>query len=305
MEVIKDLSNWKTLSPTVITIGNFDGVHIGHQTIIKKVLTLAKEFNLKSGVVTFSPHPIKFFNKNIKLIMTERKKIEIFEKMGVDYYFNLAFNESIANMDPEIFIREFLVKSLKANFIVVGYDYRFGRKRKGDYELLKMLETKYGFTAFKIPPVKVDDIIVSSSNIRKLLQKGDIELANKMLGRAFSIEGKVVKGDGYGRLLGYPTANLAVENELIPANGIYATKCILNGKIYNSVTNIGIRPTLVNKNEIRVETHIFDFKKDIYNEFIELEFYNYLREEKKFDNINDLIEQIKKDCEKAKEVLCH
>lgn len=304
MEVIKDLSKWKIDSSTVITIGNFDGVHLGHQTIIKKVLTLAKEFNLKSGVVTFSPHPIKFFNKNIKLIMTERKKIEIFEKMGVDYYFNLAFNESIANMDPEIFIREFLVKSLKANFIVVGYDYRFGRKRKGDYELLKMLETKYGYTAFKIPPVKIDDIIVSSTNIRSLLSKGDVELANKMLGRPFTLEGVVVKGDGYGRLLGYPTANLSVKNELIPANGIYATKTIINNKKYLSVTNIGIRPTLVNKNEVRVETHIFDFDEDIYDSFIEVEFHSYIREEKKFEDVNSLIKQIQKDCEKAKEILC-
>ncbi|BAI81404.1 riboflavin biosynthesis regulatory protein RibF [Deferribacter desulfuricans SSM1] len=304
MEVIKDLSKWKIDSSTIITIGNFDGVHLGHQTIIKKVLSLAKEFNLKSGVVTFSPHPIKFFNKDIKLIMTERKKIKIFESLGIDYFFNLTFNESIANMDPEIFIREFLVKSLKASFIVVGYDYRFGRKRKGDYELLKMLETKYGYTAFKIPPVKIDDIIVSSTNIRSLLSKGDVELANKMLGRPFTLEGVVVKGDGYGRLLGYPTANLSVKNELIPANGIYATKTIINNKKYLSVTNIGIRPTLVNKNEVRVETHIFDFDEDIYDNFIEVEFHSYIREEKKFEDVNSLIKQIQKDCEKAKEILC-
>ncbi|KAA0258647.1 bifunctional riboflavin kinase/FAD synthetase [Deferribacter autotrophicus] len=303
MEVVRDLSKWFSKAPTVVTIGNFDGVHLGHQTIVKKVKELSKEYNLKSGVITFNPHPIKFFNNEIKLIMTERKKKKIFEELGIDYFFNLEFNESIANMDPEIFVRELLVKTLKAKFIVIGYDYRFGKKKKGDYELLKLLESRYGYTAFKIPPVKVDEIIVSSTNIRKLLTEGDVDLANRMLGRAFSLEGEVIKGDGYGKLLGYPTANLKVHNELIPAFGIYATKTLIDGKRYQSVTNIGIRPTIVNREEIRVETHIFDFNEEIYGKFIEVEFYKYLRKERKFDKITDLIGQIEKDCKLAKEVL--
>ncbi|MGA1846182.1 bifunctional riboflavin kinase/FAD synthetase [Deferribacter abyssi] len=303
MEVIRDLSKWINRAPTVVTIGNFDGVHLGHQTIVNKVKELSREYNLKSGVITFNPHPIKFFNNDIKLIMTERKKKKIFEELEIDYFFNLEFNESIANMNPEIFVRELLVKTLKAKFIVIGYDYRFGKKKKGDFELLKLLEPRYGYTAFKIPPVKVGDLIVSSTNIRKLLTEGNVDFANRMLGRAFSLEGEVVKGDGYGKLLGYPTANLKVHNELIPAYGIYATKTLIDGKYYKSVTNIGIRPTIVNREEIRVETHIFDFDKEIYGKFIEVEFYRYLRKEKKFNKITDLISQIEKDCKLAKEVL--
>lgn len=303
MDIIKGIERFNLDYFTATTIGNFDGVHIGHSRIIEKVVSLSKEYNLRSVVITFDPHPVRFFGQEIQLLTDLEKKNEILGEMGVDYHLIMDFNKDLMTMDPEVFVREILTKKLKTRFLVVGYDYKFGARRKGDFELLKLLSTKYGYTAFKYDKVVIDGLTVSSSNIRRLLQEGNLKLSNKMLGRFYSVVGKVAKGDGIGRLLGYPTTNIKLKDFLIPKNGIYATFLKVAGIMHKSVTNVGIRPTIPGKNELRVETYIFDFQKDIYDEKVELYFVEYIREEKRFDNFEDLKKQIAEDCIKAKNIL--
>jgi len=204
-------------------------------------------------------------------------------------------------MNPELFVREILVKKLNAKYVVVGYDYRFGRKRKGDFELLKMLSLKYGFSAIKIDKVEIENTTVSSSNIRKLIKEGNIPLANKMLGREFEIEGLVKGGDNLGRLIGYPTANIEYGNFIVPKYGVYITKTVIDGIEYPSVTNVGVRPTIKEKDELRVETYILDFDKDIYNKIVSIKFLFYLRGELKFDTFEDLKRKIDEDVKIARE----
>lgn len=303
METIKGIESFSIDFDNSVTIGNFDGVHIGHSKIIEKVVDLAKVHNLKSVVVTFDPHPLNFFGNEIKLLTDIEKKSEILAEKGVDFHIVMNFNRELMSMDPEVFVREIVVKKLRAKYLVVGYDYRFGSRRKGDFELLKLFSVKYGYTPFKFEKVVINDITVSSSNIRKLLQDGDLKLANKMLGRFYSIRGVVAKGDGIGRLLSYPTANIKVDDYLIPKNGVYATLIRVDKELYKSVTNVGIRPTIPGKNELRVETFIFDFNGELYDKKVELFFVEYMREEKKFDNFDDLKNRIKIDCIEAKEIL--
>lgn len=286
---------------SVVTIGNFDGLHIGHKKIIDKVVELSKKYSFEPVLFTFNNHPLKFFGTNVELIMPEEKKIDAIFKAGIRHIISVDFTENIANMNPELFVREILVKKLNAKYVVVGYDYRFGRKRKGDFELLKMLSLKYGFSAIKIDKVEIENITVSSSNIRKLIKEGDIPLANKMLGREFEIEGLVKGGDNLGRLIGYPTANIEYGNFIVPKYGVYITKTVVDGIEYPSVTNVGVRPTIKEKDELRVETYILDFDKDIYNKIVSIKFLLYLRGELKFDTFEDLKRKIDEDVKIARE----
>ncbi|MCX8085142.1 MAG: bifunctional riboflavin kinase/FAD synthetase [Calditerrivibrio sp.] len=303
MKLIKGLENFFIDKGSAITIGNFDGVHIGHSEIIKKVVSLARENDLLSIVVTFDPHPVKFFGEEILLLTDLEKKNELLEELGVDCHLVLNFNKELMSMDPEVFVREIIVKRLKAKYVVVGYDYRFGARRKGDFELLKIFSKKYGYEAIKHEKIILDNLTVSSSNIRKLLKDGELKLASSMLGRFYSIIGKVIKGDGIGRLLSYPTANIKVIEYQTPKNGTYATKIKIKDIMYDSVTNVGFRPTIPGNHELRIETHIFDFNNDIYDEKVELFFVDYLREEKKFESFDELKVQISEDCKRAKYIL--
>ncbi|MCA1927439.1 MAG: bifunctional riboflavin kinase/FAD synthetase [Calditerrivibrio sp.] len=303
MEFVKGIENFHTDVDTSLTIGNFDGIHIGHSMIINKTVECAKKNNLKSLVITFSPHPTKFFGYDLKLLMTIEKKNRILADMGVDYHLVLDFNKELMAMDPEVFIRELLSKKFRGRFIVVGYDYRFGSRRKGDFELLKLLANKYSYTAYKFDKVVLDDITVSSSNIRKLILEGNMSLANRMLGRYYSIDGVVNRGDGIGKLLAFPTANITIGECLIPKFGVYATIINIDGVLFNSVTNVGVRPTIPEKNELRVETHIFDYDGNIYGKMVELMFVEYLREEMKFSDFDMLKKAIENDCISAKKIL--
>lgn len=303
MIIIKGIENIDIDCETSITLGNFDGVHIGHTRIIEKTVSIAREYGIKSFVVTFEPHPIAFFGHRVDLLTNLEKKNQILETMGVDFHLVMAFNKELMMMDPEVFIREIIVKRLKAKYVVVGYDYKFGSRRKGDFELLKIFSSRYGYEAYRYDKVVVDNMTVSSSNIRKLLQMGDLSLANKMLGRYYSVLGQVVKGDGIGRLLSYPTANIVVEGFLIPKYGVYATLIDIDGKIYPCVTNVGVRPTIPGKNELRIESFIFGFNDDIYDKKVELFFVEFIRDEMKFENFDDLKNRIAIDCEIAKDIL--
>jgi riboflavin kinase/FMN adenylyltransferase len=303
MKIFRDLSDVKLENNTVLTIGNFDGVHLGHYQIINKVKEIGKHYNLPTVLFTFSSHPMKYFGDNILSIQNEKAKIECIRKAGIDNLVLIPFNDEIAHIPPELFIREILVHKLKSQFIVVGYDFKFGKKRKGDFELLNMLSSKLGYTPIKIDKLMIDGETVSSTNIRKYILDGNIKQANKLLGRNFSLTGIVVKGDGIGKLLGFPTANIKTEGVIIPANGVYHTKVYINDRYYNSITSIGVRPTVNKTNELRVETHIFDFDMDIYDEELIVEFIDFIRKEAKFNSFDELKEQIQKDCRAVKDNL--
>lgn len=301
MEIYENLNTFSEKNRTVVTLGNFDGVHIGHKKIIGKVVELSKKYSLPSVVFTFKNHPMNFFGAKIDIIFPESKKISAFEELGVDYLLNLDFDEKFANMNPEVFIREFLSKKLKASYIVVGYDYRFGKKRQGDFELLNLFGSKYGYTPLKIEKVEIDNITVSSTNIRNYLKEGQLCIANRMLGRCFEIEGQVKEGDSIGRLLGYPTANIDFSNYIIPKYGVYITKTVVDGKQYPSLTNVGVRPTIKQNGELKVETYLLDFDRNIYSQQISVKFIKYLRMEMSFPSFDELKAKIDEDIKIARE----
>lgn len=304
MQVYNNLSEYNQNFSTVVTVGNFDGIHVGHKKILEKVNSLAGQYGFKSVVFTFEPHPMKYFGADIPRILTSSQKQNILNEIGVDFLFQIEFSERFAQMSPEVFVREVLVKKLNARFIIVGYDYKFGKRRKGDFRLLQFLSQHYGYTPFKVDRVEVNGEVVSSTNIRKFLQEGKIKKANEMLGRYFSLEGTVVEGSKIGRLLGYPTANILVNNELLPKFGVYVSRLSLNGKKYDSVANIGVRPTLNEKaKDVKVEAFIFGFSDDLYGNEVELELLEYLRPEARLDSFEELKNVIKEDCEAAQKFL--
>lgn len=302
MKVIRNLMDLNFETNVVLTLGNFDGVHLGHTRIIDKVIELSKKHNLQTVVFSFSIHPMKHFGSNILSIQSEKDKIEYLQNKGIDYMVYIPFNDEIANMSPEVFISEILVNRIRSKFIVVGYDFHFGKGRAGNFELLTMLSDKLEYSAFRIGKVMIDLETASSTNIRNYLVEGDVRAASKLLGRNFTLTGTVVRGDGIGRLLGFPTANIYTVGVIIPACGVYATNVLVGDKEYKSITSIGVRPTVKKSEELRVEAHIFDFNDDIYDLDITIEFIEYIREEVKFDSFDALKAQIEKDCEEVKKI---
>lgn len=286
-----------------VSIGNFDGVHLGHAEIVRRVVTLARDRGFESGLVTFEPHPMKFFGADIKLLQTTEMKVREFEKLGVDKLFLLPFDSVMAGIDPAVFVTEFLLKKMNASFIVVGYDYRFGRKRKGSYDFLKTMAEKYSFTPLRVPKVVVDGVTASSTNIRKYLEEAEPDMAAKLLGRNYVIAGTVERGDGLATRIGFPTANIRVENELIPANGIYSSRVHVDGEIFGGALYIGGRPTVDNAGNKRVEVHIFGFSKNLYGRVIEVEIIDFIRGDKKFSSVDELVAQIDEDCKQIRVLL--
>ncbi|HAL87168.1 MAG TPA: riboflavin biosynthesis protein RibF [Deferribacteraceae bacterium] len=300
MQIIRNIDEFFTEKPHAVVLGNFDGFHLGHKAITDRLCNISRTKGLVPAVVTFQPHPMKFFGADLKLIMTEDTKIKSFADAGVEKMFILEFSRKFADIDPEVFVREFVVKKFRAAVVIVGYDYHFGKGRKGDYNLLVTLGKKYGFTAVRVPQVTCGGITVSSTNIRNFLKEGDVEKAGEFLGRPFFIEGTVVDGNKVGRQLGYPTANIDFRNELIPKAGIYISIAVIDGVRHKSVTNIGRRPTFSFPDQMKVETHIFDFHDDIYGKDVEIELLKYVRPEEKFPNVETLIKAIDEDCILAK-----
>jgi riboflavin kinase/FMN adenylyltransferase len=299
---------------TIITIGNFDGVHLGHQKIIREVVLSAKRHKGTSVVMTFDPHPVKFFHpeRDFHLLTLCDEKAKIIEKLGVDILLCVRFDRNFASLMPENFIKDILVDKLQTKEIIIGPDYRFGKGKKGDIELLKKEGKKYGFGVKIIKPVKMKGEVISSTKLRNLIKKGDVKKAGLFLGRPYTIEGTVVKGTGRGsRLLGFPTANILSGAELIPKEGVYAVKVSLEevfsekkGRdiLLDGVMNIGTNPTFGN-NTITLEVHILDFHEDILNRLIKVYFIERLRNEKRFPSLEGLKRAIEKDIEKAREIL--
>ncbi|MEA3476064.1 MAG: bifunctional riboflavin kinase/FAD synthetase [Candidatus Cloacimonadota bacterium] len=288
------------LKNLVVTVGTFDGVHLGHQKIMQTLVKRAKAIDGISVVITYHPHPLEILNnKHFPYLLTEKiKKEEFLKKIGIDYVLWLDFDNRLANLSPEDFIKAYFVDKLSAKEIIVGYDWHFGKNRTGNYHLLKRYEKVYGYKTDIVKEVKIGKKIVSSTKIREYIRDGKIESAQKMLGRYYSILGKVVPGDKIGRQLGFPTINLEpVEpRKLLPQCGVYLTKTEFKQNKMCGLTNIGKKPTIKKNNRKKfIETYIFDFDKEIYSKKIELFFIRRIRDEKKFASKEELIEQIKLD----------
>ncbi|MGI6778158.1 MAG: bifunctional riboflavin kinase/FAD synthetase [Acetivibrionales bacterium] len=287
-----------------VGLGNFDGLHIGHMTLINALLSESRFYGLNSVVYTFSKHPENILRKKLftPLLTTERKKISLLRETLLDYLYFEEFDERFSRLQPEEFVKGILVDKLNIKLAVAGFDYRFGYKGQGDTEYLKALGGKLGFKVIVIPPIKMCNEIISSTLIREQVKKGNMERAFELLGRHYSITGEVVGGKKIGSKLGFPTANIHPETYLVmPHNGVYITKTMVDGVLYNSVTNIGRNPTFEEVEQVRLETHILDFNKDIYGEDIEVFFVSKIRGEKRFSSKDRLIEQVRKDIGTARE----
>ena len=304
--IIRDLDCLETpLKNAVVTIGNFDGVHKGHWVLFKKVIERAKSINGHSVVITFDPHPIKVMKpgNGPSLITPIDQKLHLISRTGVDHIFCLSFTKEFASIQAKDFVEALLIKKIGMREIVVGYDYAFGRHREGDIALLRQLGQELGFKVHVVEPIHIDKTLVSSTSIREFIQEGELLKAKLLLGRDYQISGKVVKGmNRGGRLLGFPTANLESIDELIPKRGVYAVTVDMDENSYHGVSNIGYNPTFGN-NALSVETHVLDFSGDLLDKVIKINFIERLRDEKTFNGVKELSDQIAKDIHKARESL--
>jgi len=306
MKVIHNYHNFPEDTQTVVTIGTFDGVHIGHRKILDKLIKKAKKKGLKSVLLTFFPHPrmVVQSNNSIKLINTIEERIEILGKTDLDYLVIQPFDRSFSNLSAFDFVRDVIVDKLNTHTLVIGYDHRFGKNREGDFEQLKEFSHTFDFEIKEIEAQDINNTSVSSTKIRKALETGDIKTANQYLKHPFFFNGIVVKGQQLGNTIGFPTANIEIsENyKLIPKNGVYVIKAIHQEKHYFGMLNIGNRPTVSGNNKT-IEAHIFDFNENIYGEDLRIIFLYFLRDEQKFDSIEILKEQLKKDKVKSLELI--
>ena len=296
MIIIKSINEIDNISKSVVTIGNFDGVHKGHQVLIKKTVKFANENNLKSIVFTFENHPINYFkNKKIKNIITNSEKISKIKKLGVDILIMIPFDSYMTKISPLEFIKEILIDKLDAKKIIVGHDFTFARRKEGNTKILKEMSFKYRFDLEIVNSIDINDIRVSSTHIRQLVDNGDVDKVNNYLGYNFLIKGKIIKGKQLGRTIGFPTANIKINDDLlIPKKGVYVTSVYIDDNIYYGATNIGYNPT-VKGESLSIETNILEFSEDIYGKIIKLEFLERIRDEKKFNSIDELKLQLKKD----------
>lgn len=283
-------------SPVIATIGNYDGVHLGHRAILDSMARSAKKKNLTSLVITFHPHPLSVVapDRKPRLLQTRGQSLESFEAAGMDAVLILRFDDALAFLSGEAFFSEFLTGPVRLDEIHVGDNFRFGRGRHGDVELLTRIGEECGFRVVGVPGVRTGDLVISSSTIRGAVEEGSVELARKMLGRPFALVGEVVEGAGRGRTLQFPTANLEVENEMIPRRGVYVTEAVVLATRHGSVTNVGVRPTYGGESLV-VETHILDLDADLYGERLELRFLARLRDEMRFPAPEALADQIARD----------
>ncbi|WP_250278496.1 bifunctional riboflavin kinase/FAD synthetase [[Clostridium] colinum] len=285
---------------TVVTVGNFDGIHIGHKKLITTTKKCALEKGLKSVVLTFSPHPIEIIKNNTSFfyIFSEKEKYLEMEKENIDFFIKYNFTKEFSDISPEKFV-DILIEKLNCKILVVGEDYCFGKNRKGNIDILKKIGKEKGIEIIKISNIIIDGERVSSSIIRECINNRNIKKANLLLNKPYYILGKVVEGNKFGRTIGFPTANIIpTKNKLLPPDGVYITKTKYNNKIYDSITNIGTNPT-VNNVDRTIETYIFDFNQDLYNKYIEVYFYEWVRSVKKFNGIDELKRQISKDVDRA------
>ena len=285
----------------VVAIGNFDGVHLGHQKVLKEAKTMAKKLKLPFGAMTFEPMPVMFFNKKIKnhRINSLNQKKYYLEKLKLDFLIIIKFNKIFSSLTAEEFIKKIIYKKTNCKYIYISRNFKFGFKRKGNLKTLKFFENKFGYKTFITKPYKKNKKIISSTMIRKKISSGKINETNKLLGRKWSIEGMVIQGKKRGRKIGYPTCNLNLDSYVIPQHGVYAVKVESDNFFKNGIANIGYRPTF-NGQSLLLETNIFGINKNLYNKVINVYFKKFIRKEKKFQNAKELRKQIKIDIQKAK-----
>lgn len=287
---------------SVITVGTFDGVHLGHKEILKVLNVVKENKGLRSVVVTFEPHPqivLKNKDKDIKILSTTEEKLEIFKSSGIDLVYIINFTKEFSLTSAEDFYKSYLIDSIGISDLVLGYDHMFGKNREGNFDLLSEISGKFQFNVDKVNEFTLNGEHISSTVIRKLLLSGEIEKANEMLGREYELSGTVVEGFKKGRELGYPTANIKPDSEykLLPKNGIYAVTVEVQGESFSGMMSIGKNPTVSDSEDIKIEVNIFNFDRDIYEKKIKINFLSYIREEKKFETLDELVSAMKKDKE--------
>ncbi len=306
MIVVRDIHSIPASKNAVITIGTFDGVHKGHQEIIKQINSLAKEINGESIIITFYPHPRNVIQPGqpVFTLNTLDEKLELLSSLQVDKTVVVPFSREFSELDAQEYVSDFLIGKFNPKIIVFGYDHRFGKNRSGNIQLLREIAEQHNIRVVEISKQTIQDITVSSSKIRQALLSGDIKSATDSLGYNYSLSGLIIKGDQIGRQLGYPTANIHVndENKLIPADGIYAVKIKRKNEKYSGMMSIGMRPTF-NGTSRRLEVNLFDFNRDIYGETLTVQFIDFLRKEEKFNSVNDLIQAMKNDKLKTLHIL--
>ena len=299
MKIYHHIDEFSPVKNAVVTIGTFDGVHLGHRKIISRIKELADSCGGETVMLTFFPHPRMILHpedESIKLINTINEKAELLEQLGIDHLIITPFSRDFSNQTAEDYIRDVLVNKIGTKKIVIGYDHRFGKDRQGGLSDLLRLAPVYGFDVIEIPEQDINDVAVSSTRIRQALLKGEIDLANEFLGYPFFITGKVTRGDQIGRQIGYPTANILIEEKykLIPADGIFSAKIYIDGAVYNGMAYIGSRPT-INGMFRNIEVNIFDFDAEIYGHQIKMEFYHFVRSDIKFSSLDELKIQLAND----------
>jgi riboflavin kinase/FMN adenylyltransferase len=307
MKIYEGLGEFPILKNAVVTSGTFDGVHFGHQKILQRVLEIAERIDGETVLITFWPHPrlVLFPEEHkLRLLSTFEEKAKLLRELGIDHLISIPFTKEFSELSSQEFIENVLVNKIKCKKLVIGYDHRFGKNREGSFEYLQANHLKFGFELEEIPRQDVDDIGISSTKIRKALEAGDVTMALNYLGRPYELNGLVIKGQQIGRSIGFPTANIHIPNDykLVPRDGVYAVQAAVNGNLYKAMLNIGNRPT-VDGSKKTVEAHLFDFQGDLYDMQITIYFKAFLREERKFDGLEELKAQLKLDQVTAKKLL--
>lgn len=298
MKVYRSIDEIDFIQNSIVTIGTFDGVHLGHQEIIIELIRRAEKASARSVLVTFDPHPREVVGRGpTKLLASIEERLQLLAEFRIDVVFIINFTFEFSRLPYEDFFKNIIFEKIGVKEIIVGYDHMFGRDREASIEQLKELGIQLNFAVDMIPPVKVDNEVVSSSKIRDILLRGDVCLAEKYLGRLFKVKGTVIKGDGRGRIIGFPTANLRSlsDNKLLPAEGVYFVSIRVNNSDYFGMLNIGVRPTFSNDMRRVIEVHLFDFDDELYGKDVIINFHRRIRSEKKFASTNELIIQLNKD----------
>ncbi len=307
MTIYHGLEDFKWLDYAVVTSGTFDGVHVGHQTILKRIKEIARKNNGESVLITYWPHPRLVLYPNdtgLKLLNTFEEKAELLREQGIDHLLRIPFTKEFSNLTSQEFIQRILIDTIGTRKLVIGYDHRFGKNREGSFEHLRKNSDRYGFKVEEIPKQEIENVGISSSKIREALSTGDVRTSSDLLGRNFSITGRVVAGQKVGRMLGYPTANIEIDSQykLIPKDGAYAVHVNIGTTIQKGMLNIGFRPTVGGTTKT-IEVHIFDFQQDIYGENITVHFEEKIRDEMKFSDMEALKSQLKSDKKTAIDLL--
>lgn len=300
MKYIKNTTEFFIEEPTVISLGKFDGIHRGHELLLEQLLKKKQE-GYATVIFTFDIPPKKVLaSEEAKVLTTNEEKMHMFDFFGIDYLIECPFTPAVMSLEPETFI-EMLVKNLSVKYIVAGEDFCFGRNRRGNYQMLKEYAEKLSYEAIILPKIKEDQRDISSTFVREEIMAGRIEMANKLLGYPYFVSGEVKHGNQIGRTIGFPTINLIPpENKLLPAYGVYITKVTIDGIVYHGVTNVGCKPTIEGKNPVGIETYILDFKQDVYDKVVIVTFIKKIREERKFPNLDSLLEQMRLDVSEAR-----